>query len=180
MRNEEIVEQWLADSERLISLINSEFNSLNEEQLNYSVHIRHCNIRQIMQRLAKINALLIIAIERAIPEAKASGSTQEYKPRCIVKYFLNRDRFIQCNRRGTDRNQHYPGLQDESVFAILTGQQNKLKELIALCRPTDINKRLVPFGLFGLIRLSIGETLDYLFICQKSHCRLARNILMLQ
>lgn len=180
MRNEEIVDQWLSDSERLICLINSEFCPLSEEQLNYSVHIHRCNIRQIMHHLAKFNAPLIVAIEHAIPEAKASGTRQEYRPRCMGKYFISHAGFTRCKRRGPERNQHYPGLQDENVFAILLSQQNKLKELIALCRPTDINKRLIPFGFFGLFRLSIGEMLEYLFICQKSHFRLARNILMLQ
>lgn len=180
MLNEEIFEQWLSDSDRLICQINSEFCTLSEEQLNYSVHIKHCNIRQIMQRLAKINALLMVAIELAIPEAKTSGPKQEYKPYCMGKYFIRQARFIQCNKRGSERNQHSPGLQDESIFTVIVNQLNTLKELIALCRPTDINKKLIPFGYFGLFRLSIGETLEYLYICQKNHFRLARKILMLQ
>lgn len=180
MRNEEIIEHWMSDSDRLICLINSEFCPLSEEQLNYSVHIHRCNIRQIMHHLAKFNAPLIFAVERAIPEAKASGTMQEYKPRCMGKYVISHAGFTRCNRRGSEPNQHYPGLQNESIFAVLVRQQNKLKELIALCRPADMNKRLIPFGFFGLFRLSIGETLEYLFICQKSHFRLARNILMLQ
>lgn len=180
MSIEEITEHWIADSDRIICLINSEFYHLSEIQLNYSVHVHRCNINQIMQHLVKFNAQLIAAVESAIPKANASGLKQEYKPGHLAKFMFRHAEFTRCNRRDSNRNQHYPGSQDESIFTILVKQHNTLKELIALCKQRDINKSLVPFGPSGIFRLSIGETLEYLFICQKNHFRLARRILMLQ
>jgi hypothetical protein len=180
MRVEELTGQWLADADRSICLIGNEFATLNEKQLSYRVHIHRCNIRQIMQHLVKSNVSLITGIEHALPEAITSGKQPGFKAGWIGKYALRRAENIRCIIRN-------PGITSpealESAHGIITElirQQNKLKDLIILCNKADLNIRLVPFMLFGLIKLSIGESVEYLFLCQKNHFRLARRILMLQ
>ncbi len=66
------------------------------------------------------------------------------------------------------------------VFSGLLEQQNKLKDFISVIHRLDMNKRIVPFRLFGLIKLSLAETLEYIMLVEKSHFTLARHLLKLQ
>lgn len=179
MRAQELAAQLRADCDQIIYLINSDLSNLNEQQLAYSVHINRCNIRQIMQHLMNFNAMLIADIEKAICGMKPDGNHQVYKRHCLSKIALRRAERLRCNRRDFVRNHEYPPSRDENTFLILVNQQNKLKELIALGEQTAINKKVIPFRFFGLLKLSIGEALEYLLICQKSHFRLAMQTMML-
>jgi len=179
MRVEEFAAKYRANCDHFIGQLNSDISKLNEKQLNYSPHIKRCSIRQIMEHLVKLNNSLISAIEQAVSTMKTGGMQADYKRGGLAKMAIRHAEHIHCYRGESGQDHEYIDSQDENIFLILVKQQNKLKELIALCEQADINKKVIPFWFFGLLKLSIGETLEYLFICQKSHFRLAKQIMML-
>lgn len=180
MRVEELTEQWLADIERIICLTGSEFAPLNEKQFNYSVHIHRCNTRQILLHLLKCITPLILALEHALRETDTPGRLQGFHAGWIGKYAHRRAEHIRCIRKKQGIKGYESREPGHRIIEELIKQQNKLKELILLCNKADLNKRVIPFLFFGVIKLSIGETMEYLILCQKNHFRLTRRILMLQ
>ncbi len=181
MTTNELAELFLKETERILCETQSEFIPLNEEQLQHSVHIEQCNIRQIMQRLVTRNARLIASIESALPLAGIAGKQQEYEPGCLAKYIMKRFKFSRCimNRKSA-RNHPSRELSGGNIFEVIIHQQYQLKELITLCVQADMNKKVVPFRLFGKLKFSLAETLEYLFLCQRSYFRLARQLLITQ
>jgi hypothetical protein len=144
------------------------------------VHVLRCNTRQILLHLLKCITPLIAALEHTLRLAETSGRLQGFKAGWIGKYALSRAEQFRCILKKYGFNKYDSREPGHRIIAELLIQQNKLKELILLCNRADLNKRVIPFLLFGVIKLSIGETMEYLILCQKSHFRLARRILMLQ
>jgi len=90
-------------------------------------------------------------------------------------------RFNRCStKRRSDQNNPDRKLSSEEIFSAIIRQQYKLREIIALSRDLDINRKIIPIQLFGLIRMSIAETLDYLFHYQANYFNTARHLLLLQ
>lgn len=178
---EEAAAQWIAETDRIIGLVQHEFIHLDEKQFHYKVHLSHCSISQIIQHILSTNRRLISSIELAIPVAHSTVQPEEYNPGYLRKYILNRKGFVSCNpNRIPGQDDDFRNLTTRILISKIIGQQNRIKELITLCKSLDMNRRVVPFRFFGLIKLSIAETIDYLILHQKSHFVMARHILMLQ
>lgn len=173
--------QWIAETDRIIGLMQHEFIHLNEKQLHYKVHVSSCNISQIILHVLSTGKSLLNCIERAMPVAKSIVQQEEYKPGYLVKYLFNRMSIKKCRpKRKIDKYIDTREQSSENLFQKIIDQQMRIKELVTLSKSLDMNKRVVPFYLFGLVKLSIAETFDYLILYQESHFRMARHILMLQ
>lgn len=181
MKMEALVASWMAEAESIARLVKDDFMPLNEQQLTYRVHVSQCNIRQLMEQVLSNNRRLLDGIEQAIPFAKATKGQQEYQPGFMGKYILDRMASARCNTKETkDQGVDVEDLSPEMLFLKITGQQNRFKELVTLCMSVDMNSSMVPFRLHGLIRLSIGEALEYLVLYQKRRFIMARHMVMLQ
>lgn len=181
MKMEELAAKWIAETDRIIYLVQHEFIHLDEKHFHYKVHVSRCSISQIILHLLSTNQSLFDCIERVMPVAKSIGYQQEYKPGYLVKYLFSRMSINKC--RPDKKIDQYTDMREQSaenLFPKIIDQQMRIKELVTLCKSLDINRRVVPFCLFGLVTLSIAETFDYLIFYQKSQFRMARHILMLQ
>jgi hypothetical protein len=180
MTIEECTERWLIQIERIICLIENEFFLLNEEQLNYRLHVNRCNIGEIMSHLNNTNKRLILNLNQSIPMINAIEGKQEYAPGWAGRYFLSHARLNRCV--STTRNRTLPGEGSSvnTIFSALLEQENKLKELIISSTRLDVNRKVVPFWFSGILKLSLGETLEYLVHCQQSHFTQARHLLKIQ
>lgn len=177
----EYAARWIAETERVIDLVQHEFMYLEEKQIYYKVHVNHCNIHQIILHVLSTNKSLIACLERAVPVAKPVVHHEEYKPGCLGRYLFERIGLKKC--RPKRKSDQYTDIREQSsknLFLEIIDQQMRIKELVTLCKTLDKNSRVVPFYLFGLVKLSIAETFDYLILHQKSQFRMARHILMLQ
>lgn len=180
MTIEECTIRWLIQLEKFICPIENDFIMLNEEQLEYRLHVRRCNIREIMDHLLDINTRLIQGMNQSIHLVKAYEGRQEYAPGWPGAYFLSSAGFTRCSSRGKNRNFASEGNSGAHIFSALLQQENKLKDIISLSTSLDMNKKVVPFRLSGLIKLSLAETLEYNMLCQQSHFIQARHLLRLQ
>lgn len=181
MNTEERTTQWLTETERVIQMIRQDFTGLSESQLSYTVHVNRCNIWQIMIHVANYNARLYAGIVNALPRVQTIGTQQEYKPDWVEKLIFERVPLTRCiARKISGQAAPIDSLQIDLIFQEILDQQYKLKELIEKCKTLDINKRVVPFWLFGLIRLSLAGAIDNLILNQKHQFIKARHILMLQ
>jgi hypothetical protein len=180
MTIEECAERWLIQIERIICLLENEFFILNEEQLNYRLHVRGCSIREIMNHLFLKNARLLVMIDHGILTDEINEEKQDYEPGLTARYLLSHLRFTRCLNPG--RKVYLPSKRSipANVMYRLLEQQTKLKEFISLRSRMDMNKRVVPFRLMGIIKLSLAETLEYTVLCQKNHFAVARHLLKLQ
>jgi hypothetical protein len=179
MTIDECAEKWSIQIERIICILESEFLMLNEQQLTYRIHVRGCNIKEIMNQLYKLNAGLLHKMNQGISIPNEKKEKQEYEPGWPGKYFLSHTRFsvIVKNEKMCFPSKSPAG---NNVFHGILEQQNKLKEFISLSARLDINKKIVPFRLFGLIKLTFAEAIEYAVLCQKSHFAIARHLLKLQ
>jgi len=180
MTVEECNKRWLIQIEQIICLTGQEFMILNEGQLNYRLHVRHCNIRQIIMHLIQTNARIINRMKQSLPKAYALVKNQEYKPSWAGRYFLAHARFTRCIYSGKRKNGQAAENSGVTNFTLMLNQESELKEIIALSAQLDMNRKVVPFRLSGLIKLSMAETLEYIMLCQKSHITLARHLLKIQ
>jgi hypothetical protein len=167
---------WLIQIERTICLIENEFLLLNEVQLDYRLHVHRCNIREIMNHLCFTNARLILALNQGIMMANDNEDKQEYVPGWTAGYLLSQARPTRCIRPGRN-NSFAPEMK---IFYELLQQQSKLKEFISVMSRLEMNKRMVPFRFFGIIKLSLAETMEYIILYQKNHFVMARHLMKLQ
>jgi hypothetical protein len=179
MTTDECMEKWLIQIERTVCLIENEFLMLNEEHLDYRLHVHRCNIREIMHHLYFSNARLILALNQGIMVADTHEEKQEYTPGWTAGYLLSHIRLTRCPLSGRNKKPS-PGISGIKVFYGLLEQQNKLKEFISFISRLDMNKKIVPSGIFGIIKLSLAETMDYVILYQKHHFILARYLLKIQ
>ena len=180
MTIDECAEQWLIQIERIICLLDNEFFILNEEQLNYKLHVRGCSIVEIMNQLYIINARLLVKMDQGMAMTEANEDKQEFDPGWTARYLLSHSHFTRCINPG--RKAYFPfkrNITGNVLFRLLE-QQNKLKEFIMSSARVDMNKKIVPFRLLGIIKLSLAETMEYTIRCEKSHFALARHLLKLQ
>lgn len=178
MTRNECTERWMIQIERTICLIENEFLMLNEEKLGYRIHVHRCNIREIMDHLYFSNAGIIPSLNKGIMLAGPGAEKQEYRPGWAAKYLLSHIHLSRCTRPRYNRpSLLVPG---NKVFYELLEQQNKLTEFISIMSRLDINKKIVPFRLMGIIKLSLAEAMDYLIVYQKHHFTLARHLLKIQ
>lgn len=181
MKMEVLSAHWLAETEQIIDWVQHTFIQLNEKQLTNNLHVSHCNIRQLMEHVLSNNQRLLACIECAILRAESIGIQKEYNPSYLGKYILNQIGFTMCTAKiKSNEKLTYGKKSAETIFLEIIDQQNRLKDLITLCKSLDMNSRIVPFRLFGLIKLSIAEIIDFLILDQKKHFIMARHIRMLQ
>ncbi len=180
MTIEECTERWGIQTEKIICRIENEFLLLNEKQLNYRIHVRHCNIREIMNCLYNSNARLLSEMDKSAPMAASNAGSREFVPGWAARVFLSHACPDHC--RVNRRNGLHPpeGPPGNTVFSGLLAQENKLKDFISSGSTLDMNKKVVPFRLFGIVKLSLAETLEYMMGCQQSHITRARNLVKIQ
>lgn len=173
-------ERWLIQTERNICLIENEFGILNEDQFNYRQHVRHCNIKENMNFLYVRNSRLIPAMNRCKHMVNTVAGQQEFSPGWISGYFLSHARFVRCI--SARRNRHLPpeGISGKIILSRLLEQEYKLKEFISSSSPLDMNKRIVPFALWGLLKISLAETLEYMMLYHQGQFTRARHLLVIQ
>lgn len=177
MTMEECSEKWLIQIEKFICLIENEFLMLNEKQLTYRLHIRHCNIKELMTAIYHTNAGLLASLNPSLPVVEG---IQKYKQTWVGRYFLSRAKVSRCLSKRENRFSLSKEIAPNRIFSDLLVQENKLKEVIYSGYRLDMNKKAVPFKLAGLIKLSLGETLDYIVIYQQRHFTRARYLLKIQ
>ncbi len=133
-----------------------------------------------MNQLYAINSGLLSKIEQGIALSEANEGKQEFDPGWIARYLLSHSRFTRCMNPG--RKEYFPLKRKITGSAMhrLLDQQAKLKEHISSYARLNMNKRIVPFRLSGIIKLSLAETMEYAILCQKGHFAVARHLLKLQ
>ncbi len=176
----ECSERWLIQTEKIICLIENEFGILNEDQLNYRLHVRHCNIKEIMNLLYVHNSRFIPALNQRKQMAHSDTGKQEFSPGWISGYFLSHARLIRCVSAGRNRSLPPEGISGKSIISGLLEQEYALKEFISSGSLLDMNKRILPFALWGLIKLSAAETLEYMMIYHQVYFARARHLLLIQ
>lgn len=164
------IDKWQDEADRNIRIILEEFGNLNADKLNYSSHIKQCSIIEIMSNLIKVNHQILNPFELRQPHRKR-----------ISKFRINNLRMLLLQYSGIHSCRK--GQQSESataVFELLSNQQKILKALLLKLNETDLNCRIGALSLFRIIKLTVGESIEYLMYCQWQHITQARRILMLQ
>lgn len=177
MTIKECSERWLIQVEKNICRIENEFCILNEAQLNYRLHIHHCNIKEIMGTLYHINASLLPYLSQP---ADIKNHGREYKPTLAGRYFHSRAWLSRCLNRKKSGLPLPDEVDSNRMFTGLLEQEKKLKEIISSCPRLDIHKKIVPFMLFGLIKLNLADTIEYIMICHQKYLTRARYLLKIQ
>ncbi len=66
------------------------------------------------------------------------------------------------------------------VVAEFDQHQARLAELLALAGTANLNRRAVPVEFFRLLKLRLGETLEFIIVHQQRHLQQARRVLAAQ
>lgn len=164
------IDKWKNEADRNLRIILEEFGQLNADQLNYSSHIYRCSIIEIMSNLSKVNDGIIAPLE----------IRRHYETR-IREFRISRTRMmlLEYSRNHRCRKGQSTG-HPADVFELLKYQQHQLKIQIDKLNNADLNCRLRTLRLFRIVKLTVGESIEYLLNCQWQHITQARRILMLQ
>jgi hypothetical protein len=165
-------EYWHSAALRNIRIIEDEFSNLDEQQLNITVHIHSCSIKELMSNLTIINDRFFTLIQKAI---KKSGTYYKaYKPGRLCSPFTGPFKPDMCKKLPR------VFMENEQVFILLRHQQEELNKLISQAMTSDLNRKVIPFALLGILKFSIGDGFQYLLNYQDHHIIRARRILMIQ
>jgi len=165
-------EHWHSAALRNIRIIDDEFSNLDERQLNFTVHIHSCSIKELMSNLTLINDRFFRLIQKAIE--KAGTNYKAYKPRRPGSSITGPVKSDMCKKFLRVI------MENEQVFVLLHHQQEELNKLISQAMTSDLNRKVIPFALLGILKFSTGDAFQYLLNCQDHHIIRARRILMIQ
>jgi hypothetical protein len=173
MQAKDQINLWQDETDRIARIITDEFSGLNASQYNYSLHVRSCSILELIINLISVNEKFIAVLESYVPGNSCIGD-QNYSQGWLIKYLLPVFRPKTC-RKSSNLIHNY-----KNPFDVLELQQQKLKSLLNRCIYFDMNRKIVPIGLFGIIRISLGNYFEYMFAFQRRQIIMARAILMVQ
>ena len=155
-----------------MTMIKREFSILRDGELNRTVHIHKCTINEMLINLMLFNDRMIEMIGKAMLRVKPDKYS-EYR-RGLTALIL-----LQLSRKVKGRPVKI-SLQVPVLFHRLQLQQQEIKKLITGCMKINLNKKKVNFIPMGIFRISIGDAIEYLLLCQNHYLVMARQILMLQ
>jgi hypothetical protein len=159
-------------------MINREFSGLNNTRLNYTTHLYGCCIKEVLINLVWLNAQLIKQTEEAVLKLKKTDFFVAYRQGWRGKLVLKFASDVKCTKK--NREQSGSDLGRSGIFTALDQQHQKIKQLLDFCIHSDVNTNVIPYGRWGLFKVSAGDMFEYMLTVQKQHFMLARRILMLQ
>lgn len=167
------------DLKEIVRQVMEEFVPLDLQQLNEKEHSEKWSILECFQHLNLYARYYLQHIDLGIQGEKSKGleSSAIYKPTWIGKLSIqsvhpqNRKKQKTFKQMNPINSKLDKGVLDEFLI-----HQGKLQELVESARMININKGKVSVEFFRLLKMNIGDTLQFIVVHQQRHLLQAMEV----
>ncbi|WP_207436152.1 DinB family protein [Sabulibacter ruber] len=167
--------QQLAQAQK--STVRTEFLLLDSSALNFKPHATGWSILECLEHLNRYSRFYLPHVEIALSATATPLTPQEVRYSWIGKKSLE-----VVNPNGTKKhktlkhmNPHNSHLT-EGVIDEFLQHQDKLLQLLATAAKADLNKKAIPVEFFRLLKMRLGEALEFLVLHQQRHLQQAQGV----
>ncbi len=155
----------------------AEFASLDLQQLNYKPGPDSWSILECLEHLNRYSRYYNPALAKAIAANPASNPTPSINYSWLGKKSLDMVRPENMKKHKTVKhmnpNNSHLGLNTIQEFL---QHQHQLLHLLHAAIGSDLNKKAIPVEFFKLLKLRIGETLEFVIVHQERHLQQALRV----
>ncbi|WP_083470289.1 DinB family protein [Rufibacter tibetensis] len=159
------------------SLVQSEFLTLDQLELNFKLHATGWSILECLEHLNRYSRFYLPHVEQAISSAPASLTPQPVCYSWVGKKSLDvaNPNGVKKHKTLKHMNPHNSQLTSEVLEEFLQ-HQNTLLQLLEAAAKVDVNKKAIPIEFFRLLKMRIGEALEFLVMHQQRHLQQALRV----
>ncbi len=157
--------------------VRTEFGALNPAELNHRPAPTGWSILECLEHLNRYSRYYNVAVAQALAES-APG-----RPGAEVGYsWLGRKSVAMMHpanakkQRAVQRLNPLGSRLGPEVLAEFDQHQTRLLALLAQARTANLNRSVVPVEFFRLLKLRLGETLEFVVVHQQRHVRQAQRV----
>lgn len=179
INSQELVIQLQTDVKDIIEQILREFIPMNEIQLNQKEHADKWSILECFQHLNLYSHYYLQHIEQAILKEKASDS---YSSVPLKSTWIGSLSIQSMHPKNTKKQKTFKHMNpvnsklDKSVLDEFLTHQQKLQNLIESSRLIDPNSGKVRIEFFKLLKMNIGEALQFMVVHEQRHLLQAKVV----
>lgn len=167
----------LSDNVRqIVATVENEFASLDDATLNFK-HSPECwSILECVEHLNKYNRFYNREFEKAIANSRHRGAMNEARSTWLGRKFI-RMMHPDTGKKSKTLKHMDPvnGDLDETVVDEFLEHQRKLLQILMEAHDLDLNKTKIPVEFFRLLKMNLGDALQFVIVHQQRHVIQARQ-----
>ncbi|MGA0560577.1 DinB family protein [Larkinella sp. VNQ87] len=178
-----LLEQLAAETRELIQVVQGEFNSLTDRELNRQPSPDRWSVAQCLEHLNSYGTYYLPRLENAIQEGAQKGSrpAARFRSGWLGNYFTNSmrpndDGSIGMKSKAVKNHTPASDLDARAVLWVFLDQQNQIIALLEEAKRVDIQELRVPISIARFVRLSVGDTFRFLLAHEQRHVLQARKV----
>ena len=174
MTSIEILNRLRHDVHEIIVLA-KEFEHLPESTLNWKEHTEKWSVLECLEHLNRYTLYYHAALKKAIIRTIPSDNKQESRSTWMGKKFIammhpdNR-----AKHKTFARMNPVHGDLEKDVIERFVKNQQELLDIISEASKVDLNKGSVPVEFLKILRLNIGDTLQFVVVHEQRHINQAQ------
>ena len=161
----------------LRTTVQTDFSPLPAELLNLQPSPTGWSILECLEHLNRYSRYYNAALTKALAQPTAADPAPE-----VAYSWLGRksvEMMRPDNRKKSSTLKHMNPLGSHlgrTVLSEFDQHQARLLELLAQARQADLNRRAIPVEFFRLLKLRLGEALEFVVVHQQRHVQQAQRI----
>ena len=171
------LEQLSQTTSQLQQTVANEFSALDLAALNYKPTPESWSILECLEHLNRYSQYYNPALARAIAHNSDSNYVPSITYSWLGKKSLDMVRPENGKKHKTVKhmNPANSALGMATIEAFLKHQQ-ELQQLLQAAKSTNLNKKAIPVEFFKLLKMRIGETLEFIVTHQERHVQQAMRV----
>jgi uncharacterized damage-inducible protein DinB len=177
MKTSEFLEALKADTAAISGTVKNDFYTLPDNLLNYKADASRWSILECFAHLNLYNRYYLKAIEDAF-FASGGLAEEEIRTTWIGRKSVNMMMPGNKKKQKTFKKMDpVYSMKDRTVLDHFLNDQEKLIMLLQKATQVNVNARKVPVEFFRLLKMNIGEALQFVVVHEQRHVLQAHTIL---
>ncbi len=178
MKQKELLHQLREQTSSIVEIVETEIIHLPYERLNWKSSMDQWSVFQCFEHLNLYNRYYLNALSRAIEALRSSDLAEKFEYTWIGRKSVDMMRPSNAKKQKTFKRM-VPSASTLNIDVIkkFLDDQKVLLVLIDQSEKIDINDKLVPVEFFKLLKMNIGETIEFVVVHEQRHLQQAKNAL---
>lgn len=174
----EFLDRMAKEVERQLKVVTSQFQNLTEAELNRNPSPDSWNISQCFWHLNSYCEYYLPRMEKSILGAK-ENTDHNFKSGWMGSYFIKLMQPLSGSKKMKAIKDHMPTERPNGSAEIAKwiDHQEQLLVIISKARAVSLNSIKIPTSLLQLIRLNLGDALQFVIVHQHRHLLQAQQCL---
>jgi uncharacterized damage-inducible protein DinB len=181
MKSSQLLSSLEDNVQSIITDVENDFRDLDETLLNYKPNPASWSILECFEHLNRYNRFYNEKFEQAIAKASQNKNETEAKSNWLGRKFIAMMHPDNKKKIKTVKTMNpMLGLQSKlgrSTIQEFLKHQHALLRLLDSAKRADLNESTIPVEFFRLIKMRLGDALQFVVVHEQRHLIQARNVL---